>query len=397
MPARIGQFPQCFRGGSPRVVRCCPVLAHLPQFFVFVRQVCQNQYSSRVRVRASAIVTLGAAAIALVLGHGANASTRQTETPYLQAIDLYRRGQDELALKRFATVMASDAIRERDALFAALESKWRGDSERAAATIRGAVMLHTARAFAALATHNNGEFRYHLLFARTLADKLASRNRREPFVRTWPLMVLAFLHEGRMVLAANEFSRHFHDPGGDSPELLFAMGATEEMAWWIHHEEDADPGVKGDLKDAERHYRQVLILSPTFAEARLRLGRVLALRDDPEAIKVLAQIGESAQSPYRYLARLFEGDLIEKRGDTAAAERLYSEAVSLVPTAQSAYMALAHVRHARGARAEAAQAVRSSAGATDVADTADPWFWYSRGTAWRGPGYFGDLRKMIAP
>jgi len=340
---------------------------------------------------------LAVAATALMLGHGANASTRQPESPYLEAVDLYRRGQDELALRKFAGVMASEPIRERDALFAELESTWRGDSERAAATMRGAVMLHTARAFAALATHNSREFGSQLLFARTFVDKLASRNRREPFVRTWPLMVLAFLHEGRMVLAASEFSRHLRDPGGDSPELLLALGATEEMAWWIHREEDADPGLKGDLKEAERDYRQVLILSPTFAEARLRLGRVLALRDDPEAIKVFAQIGESAELPYRYLARLFEGDLFEKRGDTAAAERRYSEAVSLVPTAQSAYMALAHVRHARGARAEAAQDVRSSAGARDVADTADPWFWYSRGTAWRGPGYLDELRKMIAP
>jgi tetratricopeptide (TPR) repeat protein len=263
--------------------------------------------------------------------------------------------------------------------------------------MRGAVMLHTARAFAALGRNNSGEFRYQLLFAQTFVDKLASRDRREAFVRTWPLMVLALLHEGRMVLAATEFGRRLRDPGGDSPELLLALGATEEMASWIHREEDADPGVKGDLKDAERLYRQVLILSPTFVEARLRLGRVLALRDEPEGLKVLGQIGGSAEFPYQYLARLFEGDVFEKRGDPAKAERRYSEAVSLMPTAQSAYMALAHVRHARGARAEAAQDVRSSAGAKDVPDTADPWFWYSRGTAWRGPGYVDELKKMIAP
>jgi len=89
--------------------------------------------------------------------------------------------------------------------------------------------------------------------------------------------------------------------------------------------------------------------------------------------------------------------VLERRGDATEAERRYSAAVSLMPTAQSAYMALAHIRHARGARADATQTVRSSASAKDVADTADPWFWYSRGTAWRASGYIDDLRRMIAP
>lgn len=340
----------------------------------------------------------GTVVIAVVLCHAATASSPQNATtPYIEAVDLFRRGEDELALRKLAGVMAFEATRERDALFIAFDSKRREEPERAAATMRGAAMLHTARAFAALNGDNVGEFRYQLLFAQTFVDKLASRERRAAFVRTWPLMVLAVLHEGRMVLAATEFGRRVRDPGGDSPELLLALGATEEMAWWIHHEEDADPGVKGDLKDAERHYRQAVIIAPTLIEARLRLGRVLALRDDPEGIEILGQIGEPLEFPFRYLARLFEGDVFERRGDTAEAERRYSEAVSLMPTAQSASMALAHVRHARGARAEAAQSVRLSAEAKDVPDTADPWFWYSRGTAWRGRGYVEELRKMIAP
>jgi hypothetical protein len=71
--------------------------------------------------------------------------------------------------------------------------------------------------------------------------------------------------------------------------------------------------------------------------------------------------------------------------------------VSLIPTAQSAYLALAHVRHARGARAEAAEDVRSTAQASGVGDISDPWFLYSRGTASRGPSYLAEARRMIAP
>ncbi|HEU4934990.1 MAG TPA: hypothetical protein VFT39_00960 [Vicinamibacterales bacterium] len=338
---------------------------------------------------------LGVLVLGLALCHVVRASTQGATTPYADAIDLFRQGQDELALNKLARIMAAEVTAERDALFKALDGKNKEDSERAAATICGAVMLHTARAFVALTRHNEGEFRYQIALSETYVAKLRSRGRASPFVKQWPLLVLALLHEGRLVRTAKQFGEHARDPSGDSAELLLALGATEEMAWWMNHEDDAD--VKGDLGDAERHYRQALIVAPTLAEARLRLGRVLVLRNDAEGMKVLGQIGPAAEMPYQYLARLFEGETLEKRGDTVEAERRYSAAVAMMPTAQSAYVALAHVRHARGARAEAAEDVRSSARARDVPDTADPWFWYSRGTAWRGPGYVEEARRMIHP
>jgi tetratricopeptide (TPR) repeat protein len=335
-----------------------------------------------------------AVVIGLVLCHVTTASS-QGANPYIEAIDLYRQGLEEAALKKLAGLRSDELAGWRDALFTAMASKSRAESERAAATMRGAVMLHTARAFWAFERNNNGEFRFHLTFAQAYVDKLAALDRRAPFVRTWRLLVLALLQEGRSLVAADQFARRAHDPGGDSPELLLALGATEEMAWWIRREEDGDPGVRGDLKDAERHYRQALIVDPTFTEARVRLGRVLTLREDAEGMKILGQIDQSADAPYQYLARLFEGDVLEKHGDNAQAERQYSAAITLLPTAQAAQVALAHLRHARGARSEAAQDIRSSAGAIDVPDTSDPWFWYGRGTAWRGPGYLEQLLIMI--
>ena len=190
-------------------------------------------------------------------------------------------------------------------------------------------------------------------------------------------------------------ARAIHD--GDSALLLLALGATEEMGWSLHQEEDAPPFVDGDLKEAERDYRQALVISPELVEARLRLGRVLALRKDDEAAKILEQIGEGIEAPYQYLARLFQGDLYERVGKLQDAERQYLAAVAVMPESQSAFLALAHVRHAQGARAQAAQDVRVTTGARGVPDTADPWFWYARGTDWRGLVYFDDLRKMITP
>jgi tetratricopeptide (TPR) repeat protein len=335
--------------------------------------------------------------IGLVMCHVTTVVSQGANTSYTEAIDLYRQGEEERALTKLAGVTVGEVTRGRDTLFTAFDSKRHDESERAAATMRGAVMLHTARAFSAFERNNNGEFRVQLALAQAYVDKLASLDRRAPFVATWRVLVLAILHDGRSLLAADQFARRARDSSGDSPELLLALGATEEMAWWIHHEEDADPGVKGDLKDAERHYRQALIVAPALTEARLRLGRILTLRDEAEGMKILAEISQSAETTYRYLAQLFEGDVLEKRGDIVEAERRYTTAITLLPTAQSAYMALAHLHHARGARNDAAQDVRSSAGARDVPDTADPWFWYARGTAWRGPGYVDELRMMIRP
>lgn len=333
----------------------------------------------------------------MILCHGAVVWPQSPSGSYGEAIDLFRAGQDDLAIKKLAPVTTYEIRDGRETLFAAFVGKQREASERAASTMRAAALLHTERAFAALAADNQGEFRNQFAFAESYIDKLVAADHRSPFAQKWRVLILAFFHEGRMVLAASQFARRAHDAGGDSAEFLLALGVTEEMAWRIHHEEDVDPGMKGDLKDAERHYRQALILSPDLVEARVRLGHVLMLRDDAEGMKILAQVGEGAEVSDRYLANLFEGEALENRGDLAEAERRYAAAVSLIPTAQSAYLALAHVRHARGARADAAEAIRSTAQASGAGDISDPWFLYSRGTAPRGPEYLAEARRMIAP
>jgi len=365
--------------------------------FGVVRIRQQTQYSSPVRPRTSFSLTWRALIACVLLCHGTAAWPQSPSGSYGEAIDLLRAGQDDLAVRKLATVTTYEIQEGRATLFNAFASKQRDVSERAAATMRAAALVHTERAFAAIARDNEKEFRDQLAFAESYIDKLVAADHRSAFVRTWRVLVLGFFHEARMVLAASQFARRAHDASGDSAEFLLALGVTEEMAWWIHHEEDQDPGMKGDLKDAERHYRQALILAPDLIEARVRLGHVLLLRDDAEGMKILTQVGETTDVQYRYLASLFEGESLEKRGDLAEAERRYAAAVSLIPTAQSAYLALAHIRHARGARADAAEDVRATAQASGVGDISDPWFLYSRGTASRGRTYLDEARRMIAP
>lgn len=325
-------------------------------------------------------------------------SSQSTNASYQEVIELYRRGDDALASKQLAILSDSRIRTGRNALLEAFKKANGGAAERAAAMIRAAAVLHTTTAFSARARDDIREFQYHFTFAEPYIAQLVSRERGvSPFVLMWRVFVMASYHEQMAVPQARDFGRHARDPRGDDARLLLALGATEEMGWSLRHLEDAPPAIDGDLKEAERDYRQALVLAPEFIEPRLRLGRVLVLQKDEQAAMVLRQIDDGIETPYQYLARLFEGDLYERAGDLTQAERQYHAAVVLMPHAQSAFMALAHVRHAQGARAQATQDVRVTTAATGVPDTADPWFWYGRGTAWRGPSYLEDLRKMIAP
>jgi tetratricopeptide (TPR) repeat protein len=317
-------------------------------------------------------------------------------SPYAHVLDLYRAGQDQAARRALAEIPSAEIEWSQRILLKAFDSTMGDESSRAAASMRVAALVHTERAIAAHDRDNFPEWRYQLGMARTYVEKLASRDRSTPFPRTWCLMTMAYLQGHFSLRAAKEFGDWAHESVGDSPELFLAMGATQEMGWTAQHEEGADSPLKGDLKDAERAYRNALAAQPGLVEARLRLGRVLTLHGDTEgAVRILAEIGEESEAAYRYLARMFEGDLFERRGDAAEAKRRYLAATALLPRAQSAYIALAHVRHSTGARAAAAADVRATTLDTSVPDIGDPWFWYARGLSWRANGYLDDLKEMM--
>jgi len=349
-----------------------------------------------MRTRSVSIVLLAGIVVTMRLAGVTASAPQTTHRSYADIVDLYRRGEDELALKQLAMLTDSEIKIGRAALLTELTNSSGMWAAGATARIRAAVLLHTVRALSARAHDNVAEYRYQFKFAQDYIDLLLSKEGVSPFVQTWRLFVIASYHGQRGVEAARDFGRHVRDGHGDSALLLLALGATEELGWTMHQEEDAPPHVGGDLKEAELLYRQATVISPELVEARVRLGRVLALRNDDETMKVLEQIGNGIEAPYQYLARLFEGDVYERAGKLAEAEQQYLAAVAIMPEPQSAFMALAHVRHAQGARAQSAQDIRVTTGAKGVPDTVDPWFWYSRGTAWRGPVYLDDLQKMMA-
>ncbi len=310
-----------------------------------------------MRAESTSPVVLARVVIAILVALAGIAAGPQTaSTSYSDIVELYRRGDDELALQKLGALTNNDITRGRDALLHEFDNAQGAKFEHVQTMIRAAALLHTVRALAARAHADDAEYRVQFTAAEIYIEQLVTRerplqHRLSPFVETWRLFVIASYHGQMGVKAARDFGRHARQED-DSALWLLALGASEEMGWSLHQEEDAPPSVDGDLKEAERDYRWALVMSPELVEARLRLGRVLALRKDDEAVKTLEQIGEAIEAPYRYLARLFQGDLYERAGKLPDAERQYLAAVAVMP-------ALAVGVH--GARPCSARARRPSA------------------------------------
>ena len=106
----------------------------------------------------------------------------------------------------------------------------------------------------------------------------------------------------------------------------------------------------------------------TTFELRLRLGRVLQRRGEPEAVSHLQKVAAQPGPELRSLAWLFLGEWHEARGSAGAAATAYRSAVEAVPHGRAARIALAQALLRGGDRVGAREAVEtglSSAGGLD--------------------------------
>lgn len=319
----------------------------------------------------------------------------QSSSPasYTMILERYQRGDDK-AVTALAALAEKDVETGERALHDAFESSAAGDTP-VRAMMRVAVVVHTEAALAARRS-NQSEWKWHLGIAQRYVEDLQSRKRDDPVARRWWLLTIAYMHglrDYREAIARIARARH---GGGDTPALLLALGVTHELAWAWEHEHDGRSELKGNLEQAAKAYASALAMNPWMVEARVRLGRVRALRgDSASAVRLLIEVQQPADIALVYLARVFEGNALEQQSSAAEAERRYEAAIELLPRAQTAYIALAHARHLRGARTEAADNVRATAADRDVDDAADPWLWYGLGFAWHTQGDVAALRALV--
>ncbi len=160
---------------------------------------------------------------------------------------------------------------------------------------------------------------------------------------------------------------------------LDAMGA-ESGAWSV----SATGLRRGSLQRvrellaAEQEYRRILNEQPSFARARVRLGRVLAVVGRTvEAQAELERAQQDAEdSTEQYLAAMFLGSLHEDRGDLAKARESFERALSIAPASHAATAALGYLEVMAG-RADRAHALARSLLSQPAA--ADPWWAYRNG------------------
>jgi tetratricopeptide (TPR) repeat protein len=236
----------------------------------------------------------------------------------------------------------------------------------------------------------------HASIGRRAVMLLEQTDRRGAFPRAWRLLVIAFLEGDGDLVNAVEAADEARAAGGDTPLLMLSVGAAHEMSWTWKHDGEAESPFKGKLGTAVSLYKRALTGDPTLLEARVRLGRALTLQGDvDEALATLADVSPPHEAAYVYLARLFEGDALETKGDLAAAGRAYELASRLMPRSQSAHIALSHLQHLEGRRPDAAARIQATTAAPERLETTDAWYWYTRGMAWRVDPYLATLRQMV--
>jgi tetratricopeptide (TPR) repeat protein len=329
----------------------------------------------------------------------------QSVSSYDEAIKAYRTGRIEEAIDA-----AYELSTGKD--FDKFLYRWidKSNTDEQTAELRAAFLLHTEVVFVTWRAILTGEAPRSLVPLNTqtrrlrrLHDAVVSLHDRSPFLRTWYLLWEAFAQGNdphRTPLDDLYISTATRVFPGDA-ELLLSAASCLEMRWWgsFDNQQRHPTGASGDearlLRLARDLLRKSVAADGSRAEAHLRLGRVLMLVGDFEgAVGELRRLRDVADDrTAKYLAGLFLGEVYERQGDLAAADAEFQAAAKLLPFAQSAWLASAHVAHVRGQRKSAAEAVIRTM--SDHSDRSDPWWWYIRGQWGQFDRLLGTARKSI--
>ena len=133
-----------------------------------------------------------------------------------------------------------------------------------------------------------------------------------------------------------------------------------------------------NLSEAEKEYRDALKIDPSYDEARVRLARLLTLKDRPrEALALLAPAIASPESTVRYYGLLVVADARELDGRAGEARAAYAQAAEMFPLAQSAIIPMIRLSRELGDDAGARYATaRMAALPRGEGRRDDPWWFY---------------------
>jgi tetratricopeptide (TPR) repeat protein len=251
---------------------------------------------------------------------------------------------------------------------------------------------------------------FHWILGRLLIDRIDSPSTDE-FVNLWYRATTA------VMLASADYA-------GAEPHLIHAQRLLPARAHvWLSagvvHAYFATPAVQNaalarklpegytlrvgderrELALAEQSFRRAIALNQDDAEARLRLGRVLAQQQrHDEALVELGAAGALARDAIQqYFVHLFAGQAAAELGQLDRASASFKRAATLYPDAQSPMVALSELAVRRGDRAAAAAALQGLLMVSpDRSPGSDPWWAYDVSYGRDANAVVGELRRWFA-
>ena len=236
----------------------------------------------------------------------------------------------------------------------------------------------------------------HWDFAMDILESLPATPRRDPIVAEWYRAIGAFLvSERRFADASGHFTRA-RQVVPDDPRVLFGEACLNETLGAPRIQNYVRvttlPGglsIRGvespsaHWRRAESLLRRAVSIDPHFAEARLRLGRVLVVLERPqEGLQFLEHaIADSPNRLVAFYGHLFSGDAHLSLDRPDDAQRSYERALTLFPDSQAAQFGRASALRTGGAPQALAAMLPTLTKAPNSRDGDDPWWDYYDGDA----------------
>ena len=165
-----------------------------------------------------------------------------------------------------------------------------------------------------------------------------------------------------------------------SPLAQLPLAAAAESSRNPHSNAIRTVPASTRLATAESYYNRAVARDPSLVEARVRLGRVLVLRQRAkEAVGVLGPTaGGGPDGITKYFGWMFFGDALAGTGADGEAIRAFESAAALYPHAASPQLAISQIAAERGNQTLARAALERVYAAADKPPDADPWLDYTR-------------------
>ena len=252
-----------------------------------------------------------------------------------------------------------------------------------------------------------GSWTFHWDIARQILDAVRSDPRSAADVRDWYVVTAAWLQErfdyaellphltyGREIFPKDPVIALYLGSVHESlaePRIQLSIDRSETTAGsgQLHRGGDwesvgaiargyAIDTADGERIRAERLLRAALRLDPSLAEARVRLGRVLGLRNrHADALDELQQVASSpsASLRLRFLAHLFSGQSLQSTGRRSDAIRAFTAAAELYPDVQSSRLARSQAIRDAGHLTKSVEILTTLQG-PNSSGFQDPWHVY---------------------